>query len=1375
MRIMRWSLLIIIFLGGCSKQKPSDIEPDYLDGSAELKRGEACRQVDLTQNLLELNNSKNLFKCARWDKKFPKLYKALTRVDVQKWDYVTAPINKYFFNDTENRDLLITFFQEMDASGGLDELAKVITSLSDSNFFGHVENIFKCSEDVTACRSKQISRADIMNFFKFFDLTKRDLDKGNKVIKSFVSQLTETNMKFFNSLSHDLSSEDFKKGRYDLINQFLLEFKKDDVKNNIRFLRNILAGKNKQGHSRILELVTKSLNENDFLYLINYPAIKYPNMWKDFRLLDDMLKENITCNGFIQDRSLSIDLSDELNFVIKDLFSKDKDYFFSSSLEAVGVLKTAQSICNKFSFYEAKIVNPLTFETEIFTLNYVKTVSRMTKLAMLSNYYEVLQYVQQSVPESIVDENVFLIKFLATDFQVAVVQFVAALDHIDSHLMSSIWDLLKVADDEFIEDVTYFLDWILEKDLKEIQSLGKVWASMDKEGQFFFFNYLDSHYKEGVDIRLLFNFYSAIFENFSTEIATVMDQYFSTPEKLTKFIDSIENMALNLGGEDLVIDNRNFFSREHFIEIIKIISRGTIEKNGKPYILAVDPYTTKPMGINIDMGKVVSGNINQEKCIDKMTAIDTDFYSIITKVPEICRPLIKDNLFFTVIEEMNTLGEYIYGAGNKWSNYSFFSSEMLKTNLLLGNYLSEEYKSKNREGITSIVSDLQRYVDDDERKGHLISTLELIKMFNTKTDDSIVSAFTSFYSKSENFNILEDVIRDVNSALNSAYDYHLGKLDNILSDNKFEELNEYSCKNFNNRHIGSDPCPSRKRLGIINDSLIEKFLKKNGNSPTALELILTSILPDHGLKIPYLAKNQKLKRITFFETFSMIFDLTNKDFTTNHKSIKYQEIPKAVDTYFDRNWEIKRRMMRGAPTEQMYKMNTTERIETVIRDIRFDADYLGAHYMNSVAKAKNYDDTVSSKYFMLSKCVPLKFCGKFMNKAQHRLGRNAKHTFSALADVNLREKWNYGDYMQALLQIVVASSPEDAQKSTAVNKRILGINIAIPLLMAKKTLVHHNGKILTDLSMVSAFSNLARIIRDRVGRNNTEFQKFMKSERFRRFDEKFMKNILPEEFIRFVKNIIIKGRNNGYINSVLDFFYDTEYQHQRMIENIGAKLGLTSTYLADESLSNEYQDRYKELTLLDMDKFIDWALDHYKELASVLPLDDSKFLIDMNHFLDVVLNKFEKKDHKAILLFNEIIYFAVSNQDRLLVNLERVRKTDGLKKLQATLANVPKLLNDLESFDPYREVPKFLRKMVNSKELDFSALQHWFAVNSAQEVCFNQNCEKNKTYGEINKILNYLLENKGSRLFRSVKYLAINKKDDLTSLMRKVFSSLTIQ
>ncbi len=1375
MRIGLYFLILLTMVFACSKQKPSDLQPDYIDSTAELERGEACQKLDLTKDLLELTNSKNLFKCTTWDKNFPNLYSALETVDTQKWNYITAPINQKFLNDKTNRDLIINIVQEMDSKGGLDEFAKVITALSDSNFFGHVSEIFDCADQVGACRGEQVSREDISNFFKFFHLKKADLERANKVITNFVKILNATDMSFFKALSKDLSSKAFINARYDLFNQFILKFRKDDIKDEVEFLRNIFNGKNANGKSRIVELVTKNMTGDDFQYLMDYSAVKEPDQWKEFRVLNALLKTDIVCEGFVGDRAMSVNVADHLNMFIKELFLKDREYFFSQSIESLGVLKTAQSLCDKFSFYEKKIINPLTYETEVFSLNYVKAVSKTTRLLMLSSYYQLFDYLQEAVPNHIENKELFLIKFFSSDFHVSFVELVSVLNEIDSGLVASLYDLLGASGDEFIEDVVYFLDWFLEKDQKEISALGKVWAAFSKEGQFFFFNFIDSHYKEDVDIRLLFSFYNSLLNNFIEEVASILDNYFSHTQSMDAFLASMQEITNKLGGESLIDDYRNFFSRDHFIEMIKIISRGQIEQVSQSYILTHSPNAKKPIGVQIDLSQVVRSDHERGQCIEDMNEKESDFYDLITNIPASCLPYVEENVFFNVIAEINKLGSYVNGTGNRWSNYSFFSSDMMKSGTLLLNYLSEEYKSIDGEGVTSIVSDFQRYVDDGGRKANLLATLELVEMLNSVEDDSVLSAFLKYYSTNENFEYLEDVVMGVSDALSTGFDYHRGKLGNILSKTDFRKDQSYDCNKYNNQKLGSIPCPDLSKIKFIKNSLVSKLLKKNDNNPTALELLLTAILPDNGLLIPFDSTEQSKKRITFGETFMMIYDLTNTTLKVNKAEIEYQEIPQAVSTYFSEEWEIDKEMLDSAPDEKVVSMNTMERIETVIRDVRFDANYLGAHYMNAVAKAEVYDDTVDSKYSLLGMCVPLKFCGKFMNKAQHRLGRSAKRTFPGLIDVNKEEGWRYGDYMRALLQVVVASSPDDSQKSAVIDRRVLGVKISIPVLQSKKDLIYHNGKILSDLSMVSAFSNVGRLIRDRVGRSEKEFQEFITSARLKRFDSSFLRKVMPDQLVSFVKKIIIKGQENGYLDRLVQFFYKEEYQKQRLIENLAAKFSVMTTYLSDEALPTHYLTRYKNLNLLELEDYVHWAIENYNELAHVIPLENKEFLIDVNYLLDVVLYNLENKNQETLVLVNELFKFAAENKNVIIGNIEKIRIDQNLPRFKNKIAALPKLLKDLSDYDQNRQIVKLIAKLKNSGDVDFKAFQRWFAASSAREICYNQLCEKNIAYREINKTIQYIIENKSSRLFRSINYLAIDKKRDLDKLLRKIFSTLTIQ
>ena len=1371
-----WTILLplLFIVGACSKQSPSEVQSDYVDSISELERGEACRELNLTRDLLELNNTKNLFKCTTWNEKFPVLYQSLTKIDVEKWNRLSRPVNELFFNNTINRDLMIDIIKEMDNKGGLDEFAKVITSLSDSNFFGNINDLFKCSKENNDCDSdKQLTREDLIHFFSFFKMSAEDLDKGSDVLSSFVEMLTKTEMTFFKSLSKDLGSEKFVERRYELVNQFILKFDNEDFKDELEFLRNIFKSKNSEGKSKLLEIIVNKMNKDEYSYLINYPVNVDSNQWKDFKVLDQLLKADIKCEGFLGDRAMAVDVSEHLNIFIKELFAKDRDNFFAQSIESLGVLKTAQNLCANFSTYSTNIVNPMTYETEEHTLDYVKAVSKTTKLLMYSSYYELFNFFQDAVPERVENEELFLIKFFSTNYHVSFVELVSSLNEIDSNLMGSVYDLLTALDDKTIANIIYYMEWVLDKDDQEVKALAKVWSSLSKEGQFFFFNFLDSHYKDDIDVRLLFSFYSILLEKFSPEIATVLNDYMVN---IDLSLVSLEEITQWLGGDELVEDYRSFFSRDHFIEMIKIVSRGNIETASDTYLLDFNPDQKQPVPVKIDLSAITTNDQGRVDCLNSMNENDSDFYDLITTIPATCKKYIDENVFYKFIKEVNVLGRYMYGNDYRWNSYSLFSADMMKSGTLLLKHISSEYESEQREGIVSIISSLSKYIQNDDRRNDLVKTLDIINHFNSTNETSSTSAFTTFYSKSENFKYLSHVFAGAHELISVAYDYHEGLLDEQLSSIEFKEDHKYGCENFNSMKIGGRACPSKDEVVFLKNSLIDKILKKNDENKPALDLLLEVFLPANGLKIPLDSNDQIVKRITIGETFSMLYDLTNKSVAANSTNIEYQEIPRAIDAYFSDGWEIDSDMMDDAPAESNVSMNTMERIETVIRDVRFDENYLGAHYMNSVAKAESYDEVVDSKYSLLGFCVPLKFCGKFMDKAQHRLGRNSERTFPSLIDVNKEEDWKYGDFMRALLQVVVASSPDDSQVSSVINRRILGINIAIPILNSKKDLIHHNGKILTDLSMVSSFSNAARLLRDRVGRSDEEFNKFKSSKRLSRFDNFFLKNERLEEFTAFIKKIILKSQNNGLIDRVINFFYGREYTQQRLIENIGVKVALLSTYVNDRALSDsEHLKRYETLRITQLEPLVNWVVDNYDKLSKVIPLEDASFLGDVNYLLDLLLFKLEDDNNKIKIIINELSLFIVKNQKTIIKDLNKIVNSSKLNILKDSIAAFSRVLKSLESYDEKRELISFLEDLRINKNVDFSAIQKWFAINNVSEVCFSSKCEKNVARYEINKLLNYLLENKSSRLFESVNYVALKKQSEFDLLLKKIFSSITFQ
>jgi len=151
-----------------------------------------------------------------------------------------------------------------------------------------------------------------------------------------------------------------------------------------------------------------------------------------------------------------------------------------------------------------------------------------------------------------------------------------------------------------------------------------------------------------------------------------------------------------------------------------------------------------------------------------------------------------------------------------------------------------------------------------------------------------------------------------------------------------------------------------------------------------------------------------------------MFELTNRDDERNRKKVQYLPVgikPTRVDD-----------------SEYLQSMTTMERIEVTIRDIDFDMNYLGASYLNAVARAEDYNKTVSGRKKMFKTCHKLRFCGKTFKKDEYRLAHNSINAYDGLLDSN--KEFGYGDYMKSLLQVMVGSSSEKSSKSSIVRAKV---------------------------------------------------------------------------------------------------------------------------------------------------------------------------------------------------------------------------------------------------------------------------------------------------------------------------------------------------
>ncbi|MBY0415706.1 MAG: hypothetical protein K2Q18_16145, partial [Bdellovibrionales bacterium] len=166
-------LSLVIFSLSCAKQEAPTIESG-VRSQREIERLEACTLVNFNKGVLLHLNTLYLFKCAKWDEEFPKMYQAIRRVRSSSWDHFMAPIDKEFVENLVRRDHVFKNIKDLDVKNGLDDLSRVLVALNETNFFDSVKSLFKCvengSEDFCDVRKGNIpTKESLQNITKLID------------------------------------------------------------------------------------------------------------------------------------------------------------------------------------------------------------------------------------------------------------------------------------------------------------------------------------------------------------------------------------------------------------------------------------------------------------------------------------------------------------------------------------------------------------------------------------------------------------------------------------------------------------------------------------------------------------------------------------------------------------------------------------------------------------------------------------------------------------------------------------------------------------------------------------------------------------------------------------------------------------------------------------------------------------------------------------------------------------------------------------------------------------------------------------------------------------------------------------------------------
>lgn len=1358
-------------MGACQKQSPSDLSPDYVDSTSDLRRGEACRNVDMLNNIVELSNIKNLFVCSTWDQKFPALYSALVQVDGKDWNRFAAPLNEHIFNDRNLRDSLISLMNELDRKGGLDELAKVITTLSDSNFYFHVNKLLKCSLDGESCLlNERLEKEDLWEFFSFFKLSSENIKSLSGLLRTFSFTFKGEGNSFVTALRTNLSNQDFITARNNFFNEILIQMGEDNFRNELKFYRKVLLEDTREGW--LPHMVRNSFDRDEFITLIRHPVDGHRDLWKDFKILEKTLALNIACNGNEGNPGFSVDISTHLNEFVNLLFSNDQSEFFRTSLQSVAIMKLAKEVCPQLLGYEDDIRLYGDGRMISHKVDFITMMEKTTSLLLEPDYFTFVQKMQESRPFTNKD-NLYLIKYFSSDLFASFVDLVKTTTSRKDDLASSLYDVFRSMPVEGYEYLSETFDILEGQEDATFKALSKTWKNLGEEGRYFFFNFLDQHYTKDANLTLLFDFYTAVFDLMSEKAPLVFQDFFRDDLK-DESLESLKIVTGVLSGENLLEDFKKFFSREHIIEIIKIVSRGSVRDEGVADILGNYVFEPQSQGEVLVSRDLLTPSVTK-KCLNSLVQVNLDFYDMLNGLPASCVPLAKEDPLFKFFNEAN---EMVASIGTPFGRYGFFSPGMISSTTQLLNSISKKFADGTEEGLSVKLGELSSWLSKDQRKDDFVKFMQIFDHLD-KDQSDIVGVFSRFYGDKENFTYLKHLTKGLPLIINSYEKYNKGSYSELLTKSEYDRDDSFICDNYHQK-VGGIPCPDQTQLKGLIKRVIDRTVKKNDENPKALEQMLRMVATNYGLPIPYESETPRFKRVTLKESFEMFYAFTDRTKATNQFKFEYRPIPKADEQYFQTpEWEVDRKQVKGAPEPYDVVANTMERIEVVIRDVRFDENYLGAHYLNAVAKTEDYDKTVEGKYSLLKTCIPLKFCGKFMDKAQHRFAKNSKETFLALLDVNTKEEWKFGDYMQALLTSLVSSSPDKSQVSSIVNKRFLGLNIQIPWLNRKKDLVDHNGKILGLVSMAGMFTNSARILRDRVGRSVEEFQKFLNSEKLRKADEGLFRNFRPDDHLGELESLLLYLRDSKFMDSFLDYAFESDYDQQRLWEQVIFKGMYLSAYLADAELLERYEDpllkaRYQNLSVLDYLELVKVVLESHENISDILNLKDKETLLKINHLLDVVAKEIEDKNSRVEMLLHESAFFLKENKRDFLKITKEILAKDNLAKVKESIDAGLRFIEEVSR--DKGSIIAVLEHIEQDDTISWDEVRVFLRYNGAKQICNPESegysCRNNSTYRELQRILNYLIRNNGKNLNGLLDYVLGSGRLKINELLKKIFPSI---
>ncbi|WP_372651946.1 hypothetical protein [Halobacteriovorax sp.] len=1360
-------LILLILLGSCFKQDAPEVFSDQTRTRRDFEQLKACSSITFYEGFLYRNNLIDLFVCTSWDKKFVKMFKALVDTPEASWNDLVSPIDSVFFGDRERRDRFIKYYQDLDKDGALDDLGRVITALTDTNFYDGINALFECAEnnESASCDNRlgSIDKSDIKNLLLVFDRSPNLLLEIGNVIDEFNNSLGSDSEKLRREIVKFNSTNFFNKLRIMIVSKLAEKYIKGLSSGDLRLLRGAFLAKEPVSNNNWINqwVKRKDVTTSYVNKLVSIPVKEQPQLVRDFKVLNILYSNEVTCSD--ESLKLSIDLKSLVSNTIEHLKEDDIVKFFDSLILASESVIYARPICPDLT--DAKRVVSYYEYTQKRNVNHTIDLSNVLKYSVdILAKMPTIDIVKFTLELVDYDQD-YLVSLLAGDlFNVSNEINRTVVENSDDFYATGL-SIIKRSNEDIFYSVAFILnDLFATPSSKDLTSWAKSWLFWNEEEQNFLFNFIDVHLDSNTNYVRLFAFYSQFLKELSTDWVRIGEYYNKDEESRERTFQSLKKIVSNFSGEEILTDYKKFFSGDHILELLKVLT-----SNGSSANYQISKLSVKNLDERINykapvIELVTTSERDNAAIVEcaKHLSEKKSIYELSMSYPEDCKELnntyFLDNLSGGLSKTLVELKE-VY-PGNTFEHLfepgGILSPEMTMWGIGSAISIDKELSNSGRsiEFLFHTVEEFLFDIGQEGNRGVSIIKAALEISLNWLGNDSEMDLRNGAISElvhhkdrvDEIFQILPEYINEFEE-WNANY-----------VEKKYVEDSKYSCRNYINIHVGGSVCPSEELAKENINSIVKQMVTRYEDSEgIPIEYILKAALPNGGLQIPLDHDESKNKRLTLYESFNYLYDLSDKSLKVNREKVKYRDSLDGDKLY--------------------YTMTTSERIDHVIRNVSFRDNYLGVQYLNAVVKGDDYTDVVKEKQRLMGVCLntPGIRCGKSMTKDERRKGKNAYWAYDGLVDVNngndLEPRMKYGELMQAFMYSFVASSALEAQEVKL-----------FPL--DDHLLKKHNGKALGYISEMAGFSNLGRVVHDRVGRTREEFLNFVNSAEFKRVNDMLLSRVSEREIIDVFEQLLntISSDDQDAVRDIVEWINELDYSEVRKIEEIVAKSIYISTYLGSEEqvYGTGDSENFKNSTSFEFIYILNQIMNEYKLLKNSFDAEDFKLKNTLSPTLNFVSFLYEKlsnveKSKKYWFILNST-YSAVRElmfiRGGVTSFVENIIKKSRSSSVYKIVSNIYKYLIQVE-----KKGTKELREVLATSyksSVGMDSLWNYVENTSIRSLCSleNESCVANDNYDDLRR-LSYVLSRKDN-LEDTLDWLLVKNKEEILNTVNDFFPYLKI-